>query len=164
MALEDFKYGSMTGANIGKYYWYKNAKGKMTTYATDTDTDFGRGYLNTKNMIAKWNASGTSEGYLESSQDDYDIWKHIQNEHKRGWYIPSRQEWSAFNYYLSTRTNDIVVFGRNGNYKNKYNLEVSYWSSSLYYPHSAWVSVSGSGRMDECNVDIANYVRLGITF
>ena len=176
MALEDFRTGSFEVGNgacyngsdcsPGTYYWYKNALGKMNTYATDTSVNFGTGYANTRKMIAKWNAAGTSEGYADSPQNNQDIWKHIQQKYAEGWYIPSLGEWTAFaDYFEITSGWDTGSYVANSaNYNSIYGLKDYYLSSSQLDASIAWHVCFLLGGMYGSNVD-ANYsVRLGATF
>ncbi len=172
LALEDFRTGSFQGMDEGTYYWYKNAVGKMN--ATDTSTDFGKGYTNTGKIIEIWNKNGEGEGsYQGATQDDHDIWKHIQEKYnsKEKWYIPSRGEWAAFADYLKKKpTNPLThncstnLCSDNGNYDDIYGLSSKYWSSSEVSIYGAWYVYFGSGGVNYYGVDNSYYVRLGATF
>ena len=172
MALEDFIKGSIYEGNIdyeGRYYFYKNAYDKPSIYERNTSTDFGTGYTNTGEMIKIWNKNGIGEGSLEGAiQDDYDMWKHIQQKYQDGWYVLSRGEWSAFADYMSTRENDKITFGNYGrgkNYKTVYNLSDSYWTSSQEQPtHTSWCIAFDFGRLGICGLGGGNFVRIGTTF
>ena len=139
MDLKDFKT-----PQYNRFYWYKNAygNGKMNTYETDTSVDFGTGYTNTRNIILKWNAAGTSEGYPDAPQHDGDIWKHIQEEYAKGWYVPSRGELGAFGDYLSNKEDNPIT---TSNYNTIYKLSACYWTSSQYTSIDAWRGCFGSG-------------------
>ena len=176
MALEDFRTGSFeegSGYTAGTYYWYKNADGKMRTYADDTKTDFGKGYANTGKIIEIWNKNGEGEGsYSGATQDDHDIWKHIQGEYAKGWYIPSSGEWGAFADYFKKRTENGLTHNfesgdyvaNSGNYKSTYGLSDHYWSSSEYNTYNAWYAVFNIGYMGNLDVYVSSSVRLGATF
>ena len=109
MALEDVSEGSFQGIqgyHDGSYYWYKNARDKINII--NTALDFGQGYNNTKVTVEIWNKNGTGEGsYLGATQDEHDIWGHIQEEYEKGWYIPSLGEWIAFVHFFSTK--NIII-------------------------------------------------------
>ena len=137
MALEDFTTGSFEAGNgacwgsdcdVGTYYWYKNAYGKMSTYADDTKTDFGKGYANTGKIIEIWNKNGEGS-YQGATQDDHDIWKYIKDKYnsKEKWYIPSRGEWAAFGDYFTNKT-DLETKLTTSNYNSLYGLSGWYWS------------------------------------
>ena len=163
MALKDFKT-----ALYEKYYWYKNVvdvtnqTGRMNSQVTQSD--FGTGKNNTRNMIEKWNSSGTNKGYLNSPQDNQDIWKHIQEKYNEGWYIPSSGEWSAFANYIQLRERDKVTFGSSGNYKTVYGLSDSYWTSTQDNTYCSRNIYFPIGVMSASGANGIYYVRLGTTF
>ena len=169
MALENFTTEAYTDSEDSSkdypaytsYYWYYGAYNHMSPLITSND--FGQGKENTRKMIAKWNAAGTSEGYTDSPQNNRDIWKHIQTKYQQGWYIPSRGEWAAFADYFTNKT-DLETKLTTSNYKITYGLSGYYWSSSQYGPYYAWVVRFSGGYMDFGNVDRDRYLRLGVTF
>ena len=178
MALEDFTTGSFEEGNSqgyseGTYFWYNNAYGKMSTYADDTKTDFGKGYANTGKIIEIWNKNGEGTGsYTGATQDDHDIWKHIQGEYVKGWYIPSRGEWAAFGDYFKKRTENKLTHNyesgsyvaNSGNYNSTFGLSSWYWSSSQFTADIAWNAYFGTGYLFYYNVYSNFFVRLGATF
>ena len=170
MALEDFRVGSFEN---GTYYWYRNAYGRMITYETDTSTDFGTGYANTGKIIEIWNKNGEEEGWIAgATQDDHDIFKYIQSEYAKGWYIPSRGEWGAFADYFKKRTENRLTHNyesgsyvaNSGNYNSLYGLSGYYWSSSQFRTGTAWYAYFRTGSIDRHDVSDNDYVRLGATF
>ena len=165
MALEDFRTGSFeagSGYTEGTYYWYKNAVGKMN--ATDTSTDFGKGYTNTGNIIEIWEKNGEGS-YQGATQDDHDIWKHIKDKYnsKEKWYIPSLGEWAAFADYFTNKT-DLETKLTTSNYHITYGLSGYYWSSSRSNTSCAWYVHFFNGYLDYTNVGTNFSVRLGVTF
>ena len=159
MALEDFMVDGYT-----TFYWYKSAFGKMSTWEMDTSVDFGTGYANTGKIIDIWNKNGEGEdSYIGATNDNQDIWKHIQQRYNEKWYIPSRGEWAAFADYFTTRTKLTIKLTSN-NYNNKFRLSSNYWSSSQHYAHGAFFSSFTSGRILGSFVDTLYSVRLGTTF
>ena len=175
MALEDFTTEAYTDPNDSNnnypayttYYWYKNAKGKMSTYATDTSVNFETGYTNTGKIIEIWNKNGDGVGsYSEATQDKRDIWKHIQAKYKEGWYIPSRGEWGAFaDYFEITSNYDTGSYVANSeNFRSTYGLSDYYWSSSQYGTLHAWRAYFLNGNMTYLDVSSGGYVRLCVTF
>lgn len=110
MALEDIDVNSHT--------WYKNASGKMNDYATYTSTAFGKGKENTRKMIT---AIDTAK---YGTKDANDLWASevVRTKENLGWFVPAKEEWSAFANELQISKNNYV------NYK----LSDYYWSSSQY--------------------------------
>ena len=137
------------------YTWYKNAYEHMNPVITSND--FGTGRENTRKMIAKWNAAGTSEGYTDSPQNNRDIWKHIQAKYNAGWFLPSIKEWGAFASELG------IIGGNNGNWKLK-GLSDLYWTSSQNNANIAWGTQFNYGSMVHKNVNMNWFVRLATTF
>ena len=169
MALTDFTTEAYTDPNNSNnnypaytsYYWYYGAYDHMSTLITSND--FGQGKENTRKMIAKWNAAGTSEGYTDSPQNNRDIWKHIQTKYQQGWYIPSRGEWAAFADYFTNKT-DLETKLTTSNYNITYGLSGYYWSSSQLSTYGAWYVTFGNGTMHHSPVHGNLDVRLGVTF
>ena len=114
MALKDF--------NPGAYYcWYDAAYGNMSDYSTATSEDFGTGKQNTLKMIEKWN--NKVYGEQNDGTHNKDVWGEIQTKVNDGWFLPSKEEWSAFGEELGITTN---------NYEEK-KLSHYCWSSSQYH-------------------------------
>ena len=108
-----------------------------------TTTTFGSGKTNTQTLIG--------EGNLNSS-----LKKQIQPKVNKGWFIPSKEEWSAFGEKLGiTRIN----------YSAK-GLGSWYWSSSQGSndTNNVWSAHFGSGCMDNYYYNNYSYVRLATTF
>ena len=155
MALENFTDGTNT-----TFYWYYNAYGKMRDYDTATSTAFGTGKANTLKMIEYWNAE-TPYG----KQNTRDLWGVIQNSENydivesvndsKKWFVPSKDEWSAFGSNLGITSDD---------YYSKWGLNNYYWSSSHYNTHFAWSAAFVSGYMWGIRVDFDDRVRLSATF
>ena len=149
MALEDFTTS----------YWYKKANG-IQNYSSVTPEGVGKGEINTNTMIAAWN------GKIYGEQDDGDVWKVIQAENKKGWYVPSSDEWLVFcdvlnitgNYYnLDT---NIMTYG---NYK-EFGLSDYYWCSDLQHSSMAYcMGLDVSDVRYDGTFDASYNVRLGIT-
>ena len=141
---------------FASYYWYKNAYGNMDQIITSND--FGKGNENTRKMIEKWNAAGTTNGYNKSAQEKRDIWKHIQTIYNdgKGWFIPSRAEWAAFANEIGGITTD--------NHYDKYELDWTYWSSSQINKWTVWTPRFNAGFMVNPNTSDTYCVRLATTF
>ena len=127
----------------------------MIGYATSTS--FGSGKQNTKNMIAKWNSS--EYGSQTTSGSYTDMWglSAVQSgtwNGSSGWYIPSREEWSAFGDQLGITSS---------NYEDK-GLSSWYWSSSQNTSGQAYLARVNLGDMYDGVVYQINSVRLGATF
>ena len=138
MALDDID-GSM-------HYWYYSAYGKMSI---DTDTAFGTGKTNTQTMISQWNSN------KYSPQNNNDMWKLIQAQASKGWFVPSKEEWSAFGEELGITKS---------NYSKK-GLSDWYWSSSQSDTSRAWDASFINGYMlIHYGVNFSYYVRLSATF
>ena len=175
MSLTNFTTGSYTegsGYSEGSYSWYKNAESKMPDPVKDTSTDFGTGYTNTGTMIRIWNNNGEEAGWTSgATKSDYDIFKHIQGEYEKGWYIPSRGEWGAFGDYLANREENSLTnncsteeCNDNGNYDDKFELSDYYWSSSQDATSSDYTIEFDYGIMSGTGINSIGYVRLGYTF
>ena len=121
--------------------------------ASDTSVNFGAGKTNTGKMIGIWNKDGG--GYSGATQDNRDIWKHIQTKYNEGWFIPSRAEWSAF-------ANELGI--TSSNYNSTYGLIGCYWSSSQFEENDAWGAIFYDGCMDYYSVIRDYHVRLAATF
>lgn len=145
----------------------------------DTSVDFGTGYTNTGKIIEIWNKNGEGDGsYTGAIQHDYDIFKHIQEEYTKGWFIPSKGEWAAFANYLVNKKENSLTYDEydDGNYDDVYGLEIEYWTSSQKNNKSSWVIsfyvglmiISDVyGRYSETNSAFLGYaynVRLSTTF
>ena len=152
------------------YYWYYsagvsypymndfNALGGTDGKGTPTSTAFLAGKRNTETMIAKWNA-GANGGYGvgDSNSSHKDVWGQIQFSNE--WFIPSKDEWSAFGYAMSQRllTSRVVRYSNLG-------LGVTYWSSSQDSKSSAWSIDLYGERFNSCAVNNTRSVRLATTF
>ncbi len=148
MALTD-----IDGKQNGTIYdWYNAAYGKMNDYASTTSGDFGTGASNTTNMLAKWNAKAYTQNACSSHKD---LWGQIQEEVNKGWYVPSRAEWSAFAANLGINASNYTSKGlSNGN-----------WSSSQYGNGNAWCAVFIYNNINDSRINYCYYyVRLGTTF
>lgn len=150
--------------------WYRKAT-NMTDYATYTSTSFGSGKENTSNMITAWN----NKKYGEQNSNDVcnDVWGVIQNKAQAGWFVPSRDEWSAFGAFFKVggrySSNDFKgnehAFKDYYDYDTVYNLSYLCWSSSQYDTSSAYTVCFGDGESHFIYyVDDYFGVRLGSTF
>lgn len=151
MSLSDFKAN-----NYSSFYWYKNASGNMNPLVTSNN--FGQGKENTRKMIDKWNAAGTTSGYSNSIQDDRDIWKYVQIKYKEGWFIPSRGESAAFSNELSISSNEK---------RDLYKLSSTYWTSSQKDSIRAWSPYYYGSYYNMEDYGVKSYtfrVRLATTF
>ena len=168
MALEDFTTEAYVDPEDSSknypaytyYYWYKNSYLKVNGF--DTSENFGTGYTNTGTMIERWNKNGEGTGYYSgATQDNQDIFKHIQEKYKDDWYIPSKGEWAAFADYLYQRSENSLTIN---NYNSIYKLSDNYFSSSIYSATSVWLIVFSSNHIYSDTIGNFRYVRLGKTF
>ena len=141
---------ALSDIDANTHYWYYNAYGNMSDYATTTSGDFGTGKANTEAMIAKWN-NGSNGGYGEQNAND--MWGLIQNEVEKGWFVPSRGEWSAFAEELGITTN-----------YSSFGLSRWYWSSSQSNTNNAYNANFNAGYVGYFTVNFGTYVRLSTTF
>lgn len=143
-----------------RFTFFKNAFGNMVV--SDTSVDFGKGKTNTATMIARWNANSGAGGYTNGTQDNRDIWKHIQTEYSKGWFVPSRGELAAFANELGI-TGNIAGYNT-GNFNSKYGLNIYYWSSSLCNSFYSWyIRFYDTTYMGQENKN-ALWLRLATTF
>ena len=153
MSLEDINSGT-------RYCWYDAAAGNLDiSYNVSTSAnDFAvagaepTGRINTERMIASWNAE---EYGVQNDNSNYDdMWGVIQDEVARGWFVPSKSEWSAFGAAFEiTRSN----------YSSTYGLSVFYWSSSQNGTNGAYNALF-YGSIDYTNVNGYGSARLATTF
>ena len=127
------------------HYWYYSARGQMSI---DTGTAFGTGKTNTQTMISQWNSN------KYPPQNNNDMWKLIQTQASNGWFVPSKEEWSAFGEELGITSS---------NYSEK-KLSDWYWSSSQDTTSLAWLATFDTGYMYYHDVRNGRYVRLSATF
>ena len=154
MALEDI--------NSGTYYcWYDAAYGNLdgSYNVSSTANDFATagaeptGRINTKRMIASWNAEEYGVQNDNSTYDD--MWGVIQDEVARGWFVPSKSEWAAFGAAFEITSS---------NFSNTYGLSLTYWSSSQRNTRSAYGANFIRGNISNLAVNGIFYVRLATTF
>lgn len=118
------------------FCWYDAAYDSgISEYASITSTAFGDGKNNTTVMINSWNDS--AYGAQNHNRSYLDMWGVIQDECSGKWFVPSRQEWSAFAQNLGITS---------GNY-GKYGLRGWYWTSSLIGTIGAWIANFDGGFM-----------------
>ena len=99
-------------------------------------------------MMTKWAGSGYG------LQNGDDMWGLIGNQVAQGWFVPSKEEWSAFAEELGIDYSNYQNFGLSGDY----------WSSSQYDSISAWYALFGYGYMEDTYVSHFRSVRLSATF
>ncbi len=124
--------------------------GIISDYATVTSTGIGAGKTNTANMIAKWNAEAYGTKNVDESY--LDIWGVVEN----GWYVPSKDEWSAFASVFGIYEDDSyyspIEYG-------------NYWTSSLENEGLAWwCQISSSLMYEGYFISSGAQVRLGTNF
>ena len=157
--------------------WYSNAFGKMNDYSTYTSTEFGQGKENTRKMIARGNNNG-KDPYDSSNTSDYgalsdtDVWKVIQTQASKGWFVPSRDEWNAFGAFFKVGgeySNQRIDGNTDESYKtdhtySDYKLSAWCWSSSQYGTDRSSSAGFDYGDSDLNYVSDGNSVRFASTF
>ena len=122
-----------------------------------TSYNFGSGKENTRKLIDYWNdnpTAGSNGEYYDWNSDD--IWPNIQSKYNKGWFVPSKEEWSAFGANLGITSS---------NYYKTFGLEDIYWSSSQRVDdYNAWYADFHNGYLNYYNVHSGTYVRLATTF
>lgn len=156
---ERFYVMSLNNEGNTSFYWYYNFDTNTTNkedWGSFTSPEFGRGRENTKKMLEKWNSNGYG-----IKDETYDLWRFIkmaERENEPKWFIPSKEEWSAFAGELEI-TSD--------NYKEIYNLGDGYWSSSQRFSEygiEAWDIYFERGNMFSMDPNYKSLVRLSTTF
>lgn len=97
---------------------------------------------------------GTPYGDKDQCSDHKDMWGQIQGEFAKGWFVPSKEEWSAFAEELGITKSKYTSKG----------LSDWYWSSSQGNAYHAWLASFDNGSMDYGNVNYYSCVRLSATF
>ena len=141
MALDDF--------DNKNHYWYYKAYGKLNNQVGNSVNDFGQGRTNTITMIDQWNNEALGK------QNSNDIWGLIQDEVDKGWFVPSKSEWSAFRN----------PFG--GESDGDFGLRSVTWTSSQSNKQSAYVAYVGGMSHSHVNgydETYNHYLRLCTTF
>ena len=149
MALQDVNLESYT-----QYFcatWYNSAYYNfIENYYVTTSNDFGTGKQNTLTMINNWN----NESYGEQNTDNsIDIWGIIQTQVNDGWFVPSKDEWSAFGANLKLTKNNFSDKG----------FKQYYWSSSLYNDNNAYFAYFSNGFIDVNSILVGYSIRLAKT-
>ena len=156
---ERFYVMALDDVDTKTHCWYYSAYDYgMSDWQSQTSTSFGSGKQNTKNMIAKWNSSGYGSPNGDSSYPDMWGLRAVQSgtwNGSSGWYVPSKQEWSAFGDKLGITSN---------NYGNK-GLNDYCWSSSQNSDILVWTPYFKHCMMRYfVPLNFTTYVRLGVTF
>lgn len=135
--------------DIGEFEWYYSSYGKINKQIVDTN--FGKGYSNTKTMIQQWNEEACGKGNAGSRGD---VWDKIQLKFGEGWFLPSRDEWSAYCDALNVSSTNYSNLG----------LSFSYWTSSLEDTTAVYIARTSGGYIDKSNLQSSSHVRLATTF
>lgn len=146
MALEDL--------DNKQYYWYYNAYGDMTDYATATSKNFETGKTNTATMITKYKNRDYGDPFINQYYSD--MWgnESLKTKVAEGWFVPSSAEWSAFAEELKITDE---------NYED-YDLSDQYWSSSQNGSRDAFNARFISGRINGNGVNSICNLRLSTIF
>ena len=149
----------MALSDISSSYYYWDQQFHNVFYGTEEKFESGK--ENTRLLINYWNEhdySYSGSSGKSAKWNNEDVWSNIQNHYNKGWFVPSKEEWSAFGKNLGiTRYNYSSTFG----------LSYTYWSSSqtsdnTYYAWDAYFGLGGMGGNDVYYG--GSYVRLSTTF
>ncbi len=138
------------------HYWYYNAYGNLDNSVEGSRNDFGEGKANTTDMIEKYKNGTYGEPYEGGSYTDLWGLDSLKEKATKGWFVPSKSEWSAFGDLFNP---DI----ENGFYQKDLIIDY-YWSSSQRDNYSAWSAYFNGIYVDIDSVDSGCYVRLSATF
>ncbi len=99
--------------------------------------------------------SGKTNTQILNGKIDSSLWEQIQPKVNKGWFIPSKEEWSAFGEELGITKSNYRARG----------LDYVYWSSTQYNPRNdlAWLASFRDGVMSKFGFG-DYYVRLTTTF
>ena len=116
---------------------------KLGFLMSGTTTTFGSGKTNTQTLIGKADFNSSLK-------------EQIQPKVNKGWFIPSKEEWSAFGGELGITKSNYSAKG----------LNRWYWSSSQYKTGTklAWYAYFSNGSMGNLSAGYSSYVRLATTF
>ena len=151
MSLKDFNEGAL-------YCWYYGAfdydtlRGNMVDHETDTSEAFGKGKENTTKMIGFWKAKKYGAG---DAGDYKDIWGQLDSQVANGWFVPSKDEWTAFGVFAEQK-------GVTASNCLNYGLS-DYWSSSGCTTDAA-IGCDFEYKIAASFVVVAQRIRLSITF
>ena len=155
----EFRFYMMALNDIdeNEYEWYDKAYSGISNTAVVTSTDFGTGKTNTTTMMEKWENKEFGNKNTGSSPD---LWGQIKTQVANGWFVPSRDEWSAFADALG-----VSADRSSPKYYENLKLSMHYWSSSQQGARNAWNANLDVGYM-ECMSDVNwnRNVRLSIFF
>lgn len=132
--------------------WYNSANSKITDFDKQTSTAFGTGATNTSNMYIKWKAG--DYGTKNACTQHNDLWEKIDAKYKDGWFIPSKEELSAFSGELG------ITKANHANYK----ISDYLWTSSLQNSKCAYSANYKGGAMTVYDVNSYCYLRLSKKF
>ena len=149
MALEDVNLGT-------PYCWYAEARYKLDKGIASEYNDFGEGRTNSEYVMGKWNSDKLPWGAHDGGREP-DMWGALTPKFEKGWFVPSKSEWSAFGdvlYDLGLTWNQYVEFG----------LSPHYWSSSIKDSSDAYRAVFNTCIISKNPVDAEANIRLSRRF
>ena len=150
---ERFMAMSLSDISSSYYNWYYSAYSwGISTLVTETGFDMGK--MNTSTMVTKWNASAYGRGNGNSNVFNRykDVWDVVREEQSNGWFLPSKDEWSAFG----------VTFG--GKSYTDLGLKTHYWTSSQESGQVAWYASANRREMAKTGINSEAYARLATNF
>ena len=128
-------------------------------------------------MIARGNNNG-KDPYDSNNTSDYgalsdtDVWKVIQTQASKGWFVPSRDEWNAFGAFFKVGgeySNQRIDGNTDESYKtdhtySDYKLSAWCWSSSQNGASTSYTALFSNGRSNNYYVNRNGSVRFALTF
>lgn len=144
---------SLKSINNGKRTTLYNSINENNVPSSDylkiTKYDFGSGKENTLALYNKW----LNENY--GLQDINDAFNFIHNDIKKGWFIPSSEEWAVFYKQLHITKENYVSKG----------IEHWIFTSSVTYSYAiAYMKFEGNNVYYSGNPSFSIYTRLATTF
>ena len=153
MSLKDLEGQTKDGSSTSGFCWYDAAfDNGIANYDTITSVDFGQGYKNTETMIQKWKAG--AYGSRDDNETYKDLWGVVEEKFAKGWFVPSRDEWSAFAQELGITESNYF----------KKNLFGYYMSSTVKSSMYWWEIRFSNGEWGGSSLNYYGRVRLSTTF
>lgn len=132
--------------------WENGSDGKLDKLISPTENDFGNGKENTEYVMERWD----NETWGVQNNNGYipDVWGAIKTEVNKGWFLPSKSEWSAFADMLFTQLG-VTTLNSNTNWV---------WTSSQGGVKSAFGVKLDEGVVRDSPVECIGEAYVSITF
>ena len=148
----------MALADVDENYhnWYHAAyySNGINDYSSIIGNGFGKGKPNTTTMIDKWKNKVYGGQNADTIYERTDIWDVVQLQAANGWFVPSKQEWSAF----------AKCFGITSSTFSSKGLRSCYSTSSLLEAKFAYAIQFNSEKIFNEGIGGGSYIRLATTF